>query len=136
MDDINVQIIDMDTAMAERVTLNTDGSYTIFLNARLNHEQQVSAYEHALEHINNHDFEKHDVQQIEFEAHHLQADEVPQAPERKRRKPHLPKKSTEEDWRQVEKIMALHEHIAEQRGMDYFDYLFERAENEKLYGWL
>ena len=136
MDDLNVQIIDMDTAMAERVTLNADGSYTIFLNARLNHEQQISAYEHALEHINNCDFEKQNVQEIEYAAHHLQPAKVPKEPPQKRRRPRLPRKSTEEDWRQFEKIMALHEHIAEQRGVDYFDYLFERAENEKLYGWL
>lgn len=133
MDDLNVQIIDMDTAMAERVTLNADGSYTIFLNARLNHEQQISAYEHALEHINNCDFEKHDVQEIEYAAHHLQPAKVPQAPGQKRQKPHLPKKSTPEDWKKVERVVALHEYIAAQRGMDYFDYLLMVAEDRKLY---
>ena len=136
MDDINVQIIDMDTAMAERVTLNADGSYTIFLNARLNHEQQISAYEHALEHINNCDFEKQNVQEIEYAAHHLQPAEAPKAPGQKRRKPRLPKKSTAEDWKEVERVIALHEYIAVQRGMDYFDYHLQVAEDRKLYGGL
>lgn len=69
--------------------------------------------------------------------HHLQP--VDSKPDQVKQKPRIRytlKKTAEEDWRQVEKVIALHEHIAEQRGMDYFDYLFERAENEKLYGCL
>ena len=133
MDDLNVQIIDMDTAMAERVTLNADGSYTIFLNARLNHEQQISAYEHALEHINNCDFEKQNVQEIEYAAHHLQPAKVPQEPPQKRRRPRLPRKSTAEDWKEVERVIAVHECAAAFKGVNYFDYIFQVMENRKLY---
>lgn len=50
-------------------TENEDGSYTIFINAQLSTEQQLEVYLHELRHINNHDFQRHDVQEIEFEAH-------------------------------------------------------------------
>lgn len=43
--------------------------YTIYLDDRLTHEQQVKAYRHALWHIQNRDFEKTDVGKIENEAH-------------------------------------------------------------------
>lgn len=43
--------------------------YTIYLDERLTHEQQVKAYHHALWHIRNRDFEKDDVGRIENEAH-------------------------------------------------------------------
>lgn len=49
---------------------NEDGSYTILINAKLSSDEQKDAYNHAMYHIENNDFEKYDVQQIEFEAHH------------------------------------------------------------------
>ena len=138
MDNDNIVVIVRDMPIGTHgVTVpNEDGSYTVFINARDAINQQQEAYEHEISHINNCDFEKQNVQEIEYAAHHLQPAKVPKEPPQKRRRPRLPRKSTEEDWRQFKKIMALHEHIAEQRGIDYFDYLFERAENEKLYGWL
>ena len=33
------------------VVPNEDGSYTIFINAGLNRESQLKAYEHAMKHI-------------------------------------------------------------------------------------
>lgn len=68
-DDIFVQIMDLPTKTKEAVTQNDDGSYTIFINAKLNHENQLLAYEHAIRHISSHDFEKVNVQQIEYVAH-------------------------------------------------------------------
>ena len=53
----------------EMITLNEDDSYTILINARLSHEAQIKAYEHALKHIREHDFEKSSVQEIEVAAH-------------------------------------------------------------------
>ncbi len=67
--DINTKIIDMDVLVGEQITANSDGSYTIFLNARLSHERQLEAYAHALRHIQENDFEKENADQIEVEAH-------------------------------------------------------------------
>ena len=67
---INTVIMDFPTCrIHEFVTPNADGSFTIFLNARLSDEEQRSAYKHAIDHIENNDFEKYDVQSIEAEAH-------------------------------------------------------------------
>ena len=48
---------------------NEDGSYTILINAKLSDQGQLLAYEHALRHIINEDFEKENVQEIEADAH-------------------------------------------------------------------
>ena len=71
--DVFVEVIDFKEAKGnEFVTPNSDGSYTIFLNARKSYEMQKEALEHALRHIDNNDFEKTDVQQIEAEAHQIE----------------------------------------------------------------
>lgn len=72
-EDVYVQLFDFgrNTCVSEAVTLNDDGSYTVFISARLSTERQRQAVAHALEHINHGDFRKHDVQQIEAEAHGL-----------------------------------------------------------------
>lgn len=63
------------------VVPNEDGSYTILINARLSQEGQLRAYQHAMKHIQNEDFEKSDVQSIEFKAHNLgEADEFVPVP--------------------------------------------------------
>ncbi len=67
--DINIQLIDMNTKIREQVVENNDGSYTIFLNSRLNSEQQNDGYIHALKHILQLDFEKSNVDTIEYYAH-------------------------------------------------------------------
>lgn len=46
------------TKADELVTLNEDGSYSIFINSRLSHEAALKAYTHALNHIKNGDFFK------------------------------------------------------------------------------
>lgn len=51
------------------VTINEDGSFTIFINAQLSHEKQKKCYLHELHHILNNDFERYDVQEIECFAH-------------------------------------------------------------------
>lgn len=67
--EINVKMINMDVMIPEQVVQNADCSYTIFLNARLSYETQLESYFHALHHIENGDFEKFDVQEIESDAH-------------------------------------------------------------------
>ena len=69
-EDVFVELIDFKNCRSREVlTQNDDGTYTIFVNARLPHETQVSAVSHATKHIGCNDFEKHDVQAIEMEAH-------------------------------------------------------------------
>lgn len=63
--DINTQLIDMDVLISEQIVRNRDDSYTIFLNSRLNHERQMAAYLHAINHIQNGDFEKESATLIE-----------------------------------------------------------------------
>lgn len=48
---------------------NLDGSYSIFINAKLCFETQRNVYLHELHHIANCDFEKQDVDSIEYYAH-------------------------------------------------------------------
>lgn len=66
---ISYQVILMDMTVNEVVTENEDGSYTIFINSRLNYEKQMKAYLHAMKHITGDDFLKDDVQSIEYLAH-------------------------------------------------------------------
>lgn len=82
-EDVFVEIIDMDTTAEEMVTENADGSYTIFINARIAFNRQQEAVEHAIRHIKDQDFEKTDVQQIEAVAHQIAPE--PQEPKKKTR---------------------------------------------------
>lgn len=54
--EVYTKVINMDTAISEHVVSNIDGSYTIFLNARLTFESRLKSYEHAMRHILNDDF--------------------------------------------------------------------------------
>jgi hypothetical protein len=62
---IGVYFLNMDTAVEEEVHPNEDGSFTIFINARLSNDRQMLAYRHALEHIMNDDFGKYCADDIE-----------------------------------------------------------------------
>ena len=64
---INIVLLDME--VPEQVTLNSDGSYTIFINARQSCDTQKHCLLHATNHILSRDWEKSDVEQIEVEAH-------------------------------------------------------------------
>ena len=64
-EDIGVYFLNMDTAVEEEVHPNEDGSYTIFINARISNERQMVAYQHDLEHIMNDDFSKECADDIE-----------------------------------------------------------------------
>ena len=55
------------------VVQNEDDSYTILINAKLSQDGQLKAYQHALNHIRNKDFEKSDIQNIELNAHGLKS---------------------------------------------------------------
>lgn len=66
---VNCNIINFPNGGNEMVVKNEDGSYTILINAKLSDQGRIEAYEHALKHIENEDFEKMNVQEIEFAAH-------------------------------------------------------------------
>ena len=72
---ITVAFLDMDPGINEQVTKNSDGSFTIFLNARSSEDQQREGFDHARGHILRNDWEKCDVQQIEAVAHGLLVEE-------------------------------------------------------------
>ena len=66
--DIFVYIVDMPTTAAEMI-MPCNGGYTIYLNARLSYQDRVRAYTHALKHVEQNDWNKTNVQEIEAEAH-------------------------------------------------------------------
>lgn len=69
MDEINTLYANLPTTIPAYVVENNDMSYTIVLNSRLSHEKNILSYWHEIRHIQEHDFEKEDVQEIEAEAH-------------------------------------------------------------------
>lgn len=119
----------------EAVTQNEDGTYSIFLDPRLSYEEQRKKYEHALRHIQNHDFERENVQEIEAQAHApMSPSIIPLAqaisnnskPTRKRKR----RSSTSaRQWKECE------ERIAFMSKYDR-DYAFKQGENRWLYGGL
>ena len=70
----NVVYIALPEGMNEGVTVNPDGSYTVFISSQISDQKQREAYQHALWHIRHDDFWKPDVQKIEHEAHNRQTD--------------------------------------------------------------
>ena len=68
MDDIYVYTVKLPPNVYEMV-VPCVGGYTIYLSEQLDESRRLAAYNHALEHIRNYDFEKSDVQSIEREAH-------------------------------------------------------------------
>ena len=67
--DIIVKLIDFPTSTKEAITQNDDGTYTIFLNAKLTYEMRLKSYIHALAHIMGNDFEKENADEIETYTH-------------------------------------------------------------------
>lgn len=56
--DVNVLLADMPGTIPAYCVANSDLSFTIVLNARLNYEQQLLAYHHEMQHIENGDYDK------------------------------------------------------------------------------
>jgi len=67
--DIFTHIVNMPHGIWGHCNPNPDGSYTIFINAKLSDDMQRRVYQHELKHILNNDFEKFDVDKIEYYAH-------------------------------------------------------------------
>ena len=65
-----MQLIDFHSHKSnEMIVPNEDGSYTVLINSRSACNKQLEAYNHALSHIENEDFEKSDIQEIEIITH-------------------------------------------------------------------
>lgn len=68
MEDVYVYMSDLH-GVNEVVVSNDDGSYSIFIDDKLSPCGRINAYQHAMGHIKNRDFEKPDIQRIEYQAH-------------------------------------------------------------------
>ena len=66
---INVVILDESYGIPGCVRHNSDDSYTIFIDALLNHERQREVFLHEMRHILGDDFSESDVQMIEMKNH-------------------------------------------------------------------
>lgn len=64
MDRIFVYLVKLPKGINEAVLPCLEG-YTIYIDSRLTWEGRQEAYDHAMKHIENGDFEKNDVQEIE-----------------------------------------------------------------------
>lgn len=71
-DDIYVYPADLPIGVKEIVAPGVDG-YTVYVNTRYTRETQTGVYCHAVGHIEDDDFEKEDVQEIETRAHRYTA---------------------------------------------------------------
>ena len=70
MIDYHVELIRFPSSKThEAVTINEDGSATIFLNKNDTKETQEKRFLHAMKHLRGDDFFKKHVQEIESEAH-------------------------------------------------------------------
>ena len=67
-DDIYVYYVPLPDGINEAV-LSCPGGYTIYLNEKLSMAGMKRSYQHALHHIQNGDFYRTDVQEIENQAH-------------------------------------------------------------------
>ena len=133
--DVNVFLFNFPSPGNEMVVQNEDDSYTILINAKLSQDGQLKAYQHALNHIKNEDFEKSDVQSIELHAHEIDVSEeiisVPtdkfekriQQLQRERKKIHRALKAKRKEL----------EIVSELYGPDYFE---KAARDNWLYGGL
>ena len=68
MDNIYVYVVDLPPHVHEMITPCADG-FTVYLDARLSRIGQMRAYDHALRHIKQNDFDRQNVQHIEFYTH-------------------------------------------------------------------
>lgn len=128
--DVNVFLIDFPNRGNEMVVPNEDGSYTILINAKLSNDGQLRAYEHAMKHITENDFEKSSVQEVEAVAHGMIAESNAQ--------PIQGEKYIEEIRRIQRRRKKLHKQMKQDEERLHFlrencD-MFARAENYHLYG--
>lgn len=129
-DDIFVYLIDFPIETKEAVCQNEDSSFSIFINAKLSHDAQLKAYEHALRHIECNDFEGKNVQKIEYQVRHgetrnpaaaVPSKEYVNTLKRLKRQQQMIQKKMKQDEKRVKFLQ------------ENFD-LFNIAEHQNLYG--
>lgn len=67
---IYVYLANLPSGVNEFITETPEGDYTIYLSASNTQEQWEKSYKHALKHIEQYDFEKRNVQEIEYSSHY------------------------------------------------------------------
>lgn len=65
----NVILLDDARGVPGSVWHNSDDTYTIFIDAKLNEIEQRKVFMHEMKHIQENDFEEDNVQEIELKAH-------------------------------------------------------------------
>lgn len=70
MDNIYTYVTSLPNGLNEMILPCLDG-YTVYIDDRLSDLGRMEAYQHAIEHILNRDWEKQNVQEIEIDAHYL-----------------------------------------------------------------
>lgn len=132
--DVNTFLVNFSTPGKEMVVQNEDGSYTILINAKLSQDGQLKAYQHALNHISNGDFEKSDVQNIELQTHESSFVTPVPAPvsiyEKRIRQIQRERKKIQKALTAKEKEI---DHITDLFGADY---IIKIAEQQWLNGWI
>lgn len=68
-EDIFVYLIDFPSPRTHEMVVPCEGGYTVYLDAKMPRNRQITALNHAIDHILNRDWEKGDVNQIEFASH-------------------------------------------------------------------
>lgn len=133
--DVNIYLVNFSAPGKEMVVQNEDDSYTILINAKLSQDGQIKAYQHALAHINNEDFKKSDVQEIELQAHELKSSDVFVPVPASRFEKQI--KQLQRERKKLQKALKDKEkeidHIIDLFGSDC---LFRAAEQQWLYGWI
>jgi Zn-dependent peptidase ImmA (M78 family) len=66
---IITELVDLPCSIKGFTVKNPDDSFTIFINSKLNDEQQRDAYMHEFGHIVNGDFDKESADEIEMISH-------------------------------------------------------------------
>lgn len=70
MEIVQVFLVDLPAKVGGLTIRNSDDSYTVLLNAGLSSFAQIQAYDHEMEHINNHDYDQmYDANDIERIRH-------------------------------------------------------------------
>lgn len=65
MDDIFVYFLPLPGKVKEAVTMNEDGSYSVFIKESLSPEDKLKAWNHARRHIQSLDFENRDAKDVQ-----------------------------------------------------------------------
>lgn len=69
--DVRCCMADLPVGIPAFVIPDSDGGYTIVLNARHTHERRLISYHHEMKHIKNGDYQKGNADLIEIFAHGL-----------------------------------------------------------------